>query len=258
MWTLNGGAGNDTFRITHHRLRDVVSGGAGTDSVSYLGRAQGVRVNQTEASNDGASGEADDINPDIEKLIGTDFSDVLVGGDVDNELVGALGADILRAGDGFDRIVAGDDGVPDTAIDCGPQPKSSSSILTAIARDRAVVDLLDPAPTGCEVVESAPKDEHPTVQISRAVRSGHVLRVTLICRKTARRTCRGRLALVVARHTAARTTHRVARGTTRSFRLRLPAKLARRAAAGAVAATIEAREKAADGRPKLTRARVSL
>jgi Ca2+-binding RTX toxin-like protein len=258
VWTLNGGAGNDTFRIGHHSSRDVVAGGAGTDAVSYLGRAQGVRVDQTVSNGDGGFNEADDIGPDIEKLVGTDFSDTLIGGDVDNEIVGGLGSDNLRGGGGFDRIVAGDDGVPETAIDCGTQPKASVSLLTTVRRDRAVVDLVDPAPTGCEVVESAPKNEHPTVQISRAARSGRVLRVTLACPKGAKRTCQGTLALVVAGRTAVKTTHRLTRGTTRTFRLRLPAALARRAAAGAVPATIEAREKAADGRAKRTSARVSL
>lgn len=257
-WTLDGGAGNDTLRITHHPLRDVVRGGAGIDSVSYLGRPGGVRLDQTVANNDGRSGENDDVGPDIETLIGTDLSDTLVGGDADNEIVGALGADILRGGGGFDRLVAGDDGVPETVIDCGPQPKVSSSNLTPILRDRAVVDLVDPAPTACEVVEEAPKNEHPTVQISRAARSGRVLRVRLHCPRSARRTCRGTLALVVARRTVARTSHRVARGSTRTFRLRLSRGLAARARAGAVAATIEAREKAGDGRAKRTRARVSL
>lgn len=257
-WTINGGAGNDTLRIVHHRVRDVVRGGAGTDSVSYLGRPQGVRVNQTVINGDGSGSEGDDIGADVEKLIGTDFSDTLIGGDVDNEIVGALGADIMRSGGGFDRIVAGDDGVPDTTIDCGTQPKASVGFLATLTRDLAVVDLLDPATTGCEFEEEAPKDEHPTVQISRAVRSGRVLSVTLVCRRAAKRTCRGTLALVVGRRTVARTTHRVARGSTRSFRLRLSPALARRAAAGAVAARIEAREKAADGRDKRTRARVRL
>ena len=258
VWTLSGGAGNDTFRIGHHSSRDVVAGGAGTDAVSYLGRAQGVRVDQTASNGDGGFNEADDIGADIEKLAGTDFSDTLIGGDADNEIVGGLGSDNLRGGGGFDRIVAGDDGVPEAAIDCGTQPKVSSTFLTTITRDRAVVDLVDPAPTECEVVESAPKNEHPTVQISRAMRSGPILRVTLACPRAAKRTCRGTLALVVAGRTVARTTHRLTRGTTRTLRLRLPAALARRAAASVVPATIEAREKAADGRAKRTRARVSL
>ncbi len=257
-WQFNGGPGDDTIRVGLHRVRDVVSGGVGTDTASYLGRTDGVTVSLAVTDFDGSVGENDDIRSDVENLIGSDFNDTLSGTDGSNEIAGGLGSDVLRGLGGFDRIVAGDDGVPDTTIDCGPQPKPSLSLLTTPVQDRAIVDLTDPAPVGCEAVESAPRNEHPTVRIGRATRTGRVLRVTLECPKGARRTCRGTVGIVVAGRTAATTTHRLARGTTRTVRLRLPAALARRAATSAVAATIEAREKAGDGRAKRTRARVSL
>lgn len=257
-WRFNGGGGDDTFRVGLHRTRDVVNGGAGTDTASYLGRTEGVNVSLAITDFDGSPGENDDIRSDVENLIGSDFNDTLSGTEGSNRIAGGLGSDVLRGLGGFDQIVAGDDGVPDTTIDCGPQPKPSLSLLTTPVQDRAIVDLTDPAPVGCEAVESAPRNEHPTVRIDRATRTGRVLRVTLDCPKSARRTCRGTVGLVVAGRTAATTTHRLARGTTRTVRLRLPAALARRAATSAVAATIEAREKAGDGRAKRTRARVSL
>jgi Ca2+-binding RTX toxin-like protein len=43
----------------------------------------------------------------IERVVGSDFADVIVGDSLDNELVGGAGNDLLRGGDGRDVLVGG-------------------------------------------------------------------------------------------------------------------------------------------------------
>ncbi len=77
-------------------------------------------------------------------MIGGQGDDQITGDAADNTLDGGPGADVLRGLDGNDTLLARD-GVLDTAIYCdgGTTPGSA---------DSAVIDTLDPAPTGCESV----------------------------------------------------------------------------------------------------------
>jgi Ca2+-binding RTX toxin-like protein len=116
---LRSGAGNDTL---DGRLgADVLDAGDGTDTVSY-DRAAGetVSVKLDELANDGASGEGDNVSPNVENLaggaerdafLGSAEANVLTGGGGDDSLDGAQGNDTISGGSGADAVDggAGDD-----------------------------------------------------------------------------------------------------------------------------------------------------
>jgi Ca2+-binding RTX toxin-like protein len=88
---INGGAGNDT-----------IQGGGGIDSVDYSSASTGVTADLSAslAGNDGQGGVDSLIS--IENLIGSAFSDVLVGDGNVNVLSGGAGNDTLNGGGGLD------------------------------------------------------------------------------------------------------------------------------------------------------------
>ena len=133
--SLNGGPGADDM-----------AGGPGTDAVAYPDH-HGVTVTIDDLANDGAPGELDNVQTDIEDVYGSPGPDRLEGtagpntidsGAGPDLLIGGAGEDSFFGGDGNDRVEARD-GVAD-AIDCGP------------GADVAVIDAADSA-TGCETVE---------------------------------------------------------------------------------------------------------
>ena len=82
-----GGGGSDImYSGPGPELFDGGYGGnpAGTDApsndtVSYAGRTTGVTVTLDGLADDGAPGEHDEILPTVERVIGTDHADTLVG-----------------------------------------------------------------------------------------------------------------------------------------------------------------------------------
>jgi Ca2+-binding RTX toxin-like protein len=111
--TLSGGAGDDTlngqnggdtiFEGGSNGLgNDVVNGGAGVDTVSYAGRTISVDLSIDGLSNDGESGETDNIGTDVENITGGSGADTLSGSASNNVLVGGPGDDILSGGAGRD------------------------------------------------------------------------------------------------------------------------------------------------------------
>jgi Ca2+-binding RTX toxin-like protein len=85
---------------------DTFNGGLGTDTVSYLGRSVAgvvVSMNGTDPD-DGQSAEGDDVQADVENLVGTDLVDTITGNDSANVIYGKLGADILDGGKGNDTF----------------------------------------------------------------------------------------------------------------------------------------------------------
>lgn len=111
---------------------DIFNGGDGTDTVRYGGRSQPVTVTIGSQSNDGESGEGDDVRADVEGVTGGSAADSLTcsvttgctlrgggGGDLltgntgpdtlhgeagDDVLRGATGNDVMTGGDGVDLI----------------------------------------------------------------------------------------------------------------------------------------------------------
>lgn len=103
--TLQGGDGNDV--LTGAAEADTLSGGAGTDTAAYQDHQSPVDLSIGDGANDGAAGEDDDIQADVEQLRGGDGSDVLTGDGGPNMLQGGGGDDLLQGGDGDDSLVGG-------------------------------------------------------------------------------------------------------------------------------------------------------
>ncbi|HEY1119795.1 MAG TPA: hypothetical protein VGE43_18925, partial [Acidimicrobiales bacterium] len=108
---LIGGTGDDV--MLGGAGGDTLDGGAGTDTVSYADHALPVRADLDGLRDDGAAGENDQIQPNIENLVGGTGTDQLTGsaaanlldgGDGDDVLDGGLGADTVRGGPGLDTV----------------------------------------------------------------------------------------------------------------------------------------------------------
>jgi hypothetical protein len=156
--TVDGGDGNDTLDGGDGRDlllpgagTDVVRGGPSLDTVSYEDRDDGqpLRISLNGTADDGAPGESDAIEGDVENVIGSPGADTIAGNDGPNDLDGgesndtiepAGGADFVDAGSGDDRVTARD-GVQDR-VECGP------------GVDTAIVDEFD-VTGGCEIVDAS-------------------------------------------------------------------------------------------------------
>jgi RTX calcium-binding nonapeptide repeat (4 copies) len=95
---------------------DVLDGGAGSDTVSYDDRKAGVHVDLAAHGPAGEAGERDTLTA-VERVIGGEGADVLVGDGAANELrgyagddaiSGRAGDDVLDGGDGADTLHGGD------------------------------------------------------------------------------------------------------------------------------------------------------
>jgi hypothetical protein len=154
--TLSGLDGNDRLRgrggddvLDGGPGSDDIAGGRGTDAATYA-ESTGVKVSVDDLANDGASGEHDNVQTDVEDVFGSPGADLLSGsaasntldgGDGNDELAGGGGRDHLYGGDGNDRITSRD-GAADT-LDCGA------------GSDIVIVDELD-RDRGCEIVDRRP------------------------------------------------------------------------------------------------------
>ena len=145
-----GGPGGDIFREGRKASgSDVLFGGPGLDTVSYVQRTKAVRVTLDARADDGASGERDAVEPDIEGVIGSaknDYlrgsvrADVLDGWGGNDKIKGGPGNDRLKGGKGTDRLLGG-------AGNDRFQAKDGARDLVAGSngRDVAVVDAKDRA-----------------------------------------------------------------------------------------------------------------
>ena len=155
--SLQAGPGEDLFISNSVCDGDTLDGGAERDNANWANFGSPVSIDLGAGSaglvgSDGApscpSGTFPSTLAAIEDTEGTGLADVMVGDSGSNQLLGRSGADVYRAGDGNDSILAnsGTPGLdPDPTIDCGP------------GFDTAQIDRAengpDAAPTGCEAVE---------------------------------------------------------------------------------------------------------
>ena len=106
---LSGGGGADT--LNGGLGADVLDGGLGAnDRVSYAGRASGVVVNQNHTGGDGQGGgaEGDDVHASVERVTGTAFADILIGGQLAPSILsGGGGNDVLNGGNSHNDYVNG-------------------------------------------------------------------------------------------------------------------------------------------------------
>ena len=89
--------------------RDTFDGGYGIDEVEYWRRNDTVVVDNDGVADDGAPGEQDNVDTDVEWITGGWGDDTLTGDAGDNELDGAGGNDTLNGLGGNDRLIGGDD-----------------------------------------------------------------------------------------------------------------------------------------------------
>ena len=115
----NGGAGDD--RIDEGEFSngaDVLTGGTGTDQISYADRRAAVKISQNGASDDGETGEGDNVSSQFLLVTGGSGNDTITGsaggavysGEDGNDTVsGGGGNDVVEGGDGNDTL-KGEDG----------------------------------------------------------------------------------------------------------------------------------------------------
>ena len=104
--TLNGGHGADSLR--GGLGTDRLIGGYGYEDVAdYADRATGVEVSLDGIADDGAGDENDQIDDDVEGVLGGRGDDVIVGSIFANALHGGAGNDTIRGAGGEDLLVGG-------------------------------------------------------------------------------------------------------------------------------------------------------
>ena len=249
--TLDGGAESDFFDLGTALGPDRVVGGANEgrtganslsvgsttylviagDTASYESRAfsaagtTGVTVDLDSSPDDGGTGlgEGDQVDPDVEGLIGSVRDDRLVGTGNVERIEGGLGSDSLATAGGADELRFRE-GVRDKCY-------------TLTSGATVDLDLTDPTPSDCQIsifptttkIAISPKDETmpPPVIGSALRRAGGALNATVRCARTAPKACSGVLSLQPARggKRLARTKFRVPAGKSRGVALRTPARL---------------------------------
>jgi Ca2+-binding RTX toxin-like protein len=111
--TILGGAGNDLLNGGSDKLTissdgaDYISGGVGEDVVVYSSRQDdlSIDISNGSKSNDGAAGEGDNVQPDIEDIFAGNGDDNIVGSIASNIISGGGGNDTIKAGDGNDKLI---------------------------------------------------------------------------------------------------------------------------------------------------------
>ncbi|WP_157505609.1 beta strand repeat-containing protein [Geminicoccus roseus] len=103
--SLRGGAGDDV--LDGGAGNDVLDGGDGTDTASYAGAISGVTVELGLATVQATGGAGTDTLLNVERLVGSDFADVLKGSVDSDVLVGGDGDDVLEGGAGNDTMDGG-------------------------------------------------------------------------------------------------------------------------------------------------------
>jgi Ca2+-binding RTX toxin-like protein len=152
---LYGGSGDDQLLggLANDGLdggpgADRMSGGAGDDTVSYQTRTADIEVTFDGIANDGERGEGDNVDDDVETILGGTDEDTLTGDRRPNILSGARGEDLLSGGAGADTLSGGTDGDLVRARDDGPDVVSCEE-----GRDLAIVDASETSIVNCEYVD---------------------------------------------------------------------------------------------------------
>jgi Ca2+-binding RTX toxin-like protein len=152
---LSGLDGDDTFRERKFATgADVISGGLGSDAVSYVERLAAVNVSLNGVADDGAAGESDNVGADVESVTGGSGADTLVGNGVANELIGNSGTDQLTGLGGGDGLFGGagvDTFLAGNGIDfVSSRDSLAESVNCGGGADSAQVDAGLDILTGCE------------------------------------------------------------------------------------------------------------
>jgi Ca2+-binding RTX toxin-like protein len=108
--TLNGEAGDDTFVAEPGADgTDVLNGGSGVDTASFALRTQPQALSIDGVANDGEGATpSDNIQTDVENVIGGAGPDTITGSAGPNGIGGGAGDDSVAGGDGDDAMDGGD------------------------------------------------------------------------------------------------------------------------------------------------------
>jgi hypothetical protein len=157
--TINGLGGSDVFHEgTAPNGADTFNGGSGIDLVDYSQRTAGVNVVLDLQRNDGAPGELDFVDPNVNDVFGGIGPDIITGSPTANTINGHAGTDTIVALGGNDRLIGGP-GVDRLFGDAGDDVVEAADdtrdqVRCDIGNDVLFRDLLDTDATGCEVVNS--------------------------------------------------------------------------------------------------------
>lgn len=148
---LHTGVGNDV--LDGGPGADTLDGGGGTlDFVSYASRTTPVHVTIDNVSNDGASGENDNVGNTVEGVVGGSAGDTLIGNAGANFLFGLGGNDSLTGGLGTDTLNGGDG---NDSISSRENPGVLDHDVCGAGTDTVTADFVDTATVDCETVNRA-------------------------------------------------------------------------------------------------------
>lgn len=166
---FTGGNGNDTISglggsdVFHEGSvpdgADHYNGGSGIDLVDYSLRNAAVNVSLDLQANDGAPGENDFVDPNVNDVFGSQVADTITGSSGANTIRGFGGGDTIRGGASNDELDGGEgadhlfgEGGDDTLQTADNTADAEMSCGTGT--DTLNRDLKDVEATGCETVNS--------------------------------------------------------------------------------------------------------
>jgi RTX calcium-binding nonapeptide repeat (4 copies) len=241
---LSGGTGDDEFDIGRSSGADVVNGdedqeGDDLDTVTYASRpfaataTIGLTITLDGVAADGASGEGDNVQADVEKVVGTSRNDSLTGSAGRDTLEGGLGVDSFAGNAGVDTFRLRD-GVRDNSFCLQPGETVDKDLKDPQIFIRCGAPSAQIA-VGAQVFTGA-VEEGPNVRIvSRRLRIARDrrVRVRLACPAKLRGSCAGRLTISEATRELPRIARvrypRLRAGQSRVVTVRLGARSRRRA-----------------------------
>jgi Ca2+-binding RTX toxin-like protein len=180
--TLTGGAGPDKLK-----------GGTGADTVTYAGASIAIEVKLDGKAGDGAAGENDTVQSDVENVVGGSGDDKLTGNSDTNHLNGGPGRDTVR-GEGGNDVLELRDGEPDSSSCGSGQDFLFAGPADGIPEDCETVTLanpLAPPPPGTTLplrVTKKPVEMTPEGLVRLRVR----------CTRAVRARCQGSVTLTLA------------------------------------------------------------
>jgi Ca2+-binding RTX toxin-like protein len=163
--TMDGGPGDDLLRPgagpeADFTDNDTLSGGDGFDTVEYQRRTERVSITIDGVANDGQAGEADNVEPSVDKVIGSPGDDFLIGSPGDDTIDGAGGDDVIDGVGGNDTLEGGTvDGGSDHLIGGSGDDKLSGSAGDDLIDGQDGADDVTGGP-GSDSVDGGRGDDH--------------------------------------------------------------------------------------------------
>ncbi|MDD2368775.1 MAG: hypothetical protein PHQ90_05680 [Sulfuricurvum sp.] len=106
--SISGLNGNDLIYAGNGNGNDILDGGNGIDTLSYYNSSAGVTVDLSITTAQDTVGNGIDTIVNFEKLLGSNYDDILKGDASNNVLKGYNGNDVIFGGDGNDTLLGGE------------------------------------------------------------------------------------------------------------------------------------------------------